>query len=86
MASFGVLNRQEPFKKLRCLRGVLLGKKVTSLNALPLYIVRPLPPDSQRATIPSVESVEWSADGPQMQHRTRYTPRLFLIHFIMLDI
>src|ERR1700733_15675163 len=49
-------------------------------------IVGPLPPDSQCATILFVEGIQWSANSPQMQHRARDTPRLFLIRLVMLDI
>ena len=57
-----------------------------SLHGLPLHIVCPLPPNSQRATVLNIEGVEWPAGGPQMQHRARDTPRLLLIYFVVLDI
>ena len=59
---------------------------MTSLHGLPLNIVSPLPPDSQRATIPFVERIEWSADCPQMQHRASDTPKFFPIRLVMHDI
>ena len=59
---------------------------MTSRNGLSLYIVGPLPPDSQRATLRSVESVQRSACRPQMQHRARDTLGCFVIRLVMLDI
>jgi hypothetical protein len=59
---------------------------VTSLHGLPLDIVSPLTPDSQRATILFVEGIEWSAGSPQMQHRARDKSRFFPILLVMLDI
>src|SRR5882724_8267071 len=59
---------------------------MTALHGLPLNIVSPLPPDSQRATILFVEGIEWSAGSPQMQHRAGDTPGCFPILLVMLYI
>src|ERR1700761_586402 len=79
-------NRQELPENPSCLRGVLFGKKMTSLHGLPLYIVSPFPPDSQRTAILFVEGIEWSGGSPQMQHRTGDTPGCFPIFLVMFNI
>src|SRR5271170_669923 len=86
MLHLQALSRRELVQNLRCLRGFLLGKKVPPLHGLPLYIVSPPPPDSQRAAILFVESIEWPADGPQMKHRARDASRFCPIRVVMLDI
>jgi hypothetical protein len=66
----GSLCREKLFDDKGSLVGVLLREKVAAFHRLSVRVRSPLPPNSQGASVLSVESVKRATLGPQMRTAT----------------
>jgi hypothetical protein len=80
------LRRKELFDENKGAVRIFFGEEVAALHRLSLRAWSSLPPNAQRTSVLCIESVEWSALSPEMQHRAFDPLASFFVGAIVFDI